>query len=81
MSRIHTPPNSLLGVRLAVFSIMLVRLTRKLAERIDGVDLSGKHVGQVLNLQFRAAQLLILEGWAELVERRRRPRVYSQQSA
>ena len=56
---------------------MLVRLTRKLAERIDGVDLSGKHVGQVLNLQFRAAQLLILEGWAEMVERRRHPRVYA----
>jgi hypothetical protein len=53
---------------------MTIRLTRKLAERIDGVDLRGKHVGQVLDLPVRAARLLIAEGWAQMVERRRRPR-------
>jgi hypothetical protein len=53
---------------------VVVRLTKKLADRIDGVNLKGKRVGQRLHLPFRAAQLLILEGWAEMVERRRRPR-------
>ena len=50
---------------------MLVRLTRKLANRIDGVDISRYRVGDVIQLPFRAASLLIAEGWAELIERRR----------
>ena len=54
---------------------MLVRLTRKLEDMIDGVDLSAYRVGQVLQLPWRDAWLLVAEGWGELVERRRRPRL------
>lgn len=43
---------------------MRVRLTRKLAERIDGIDLSGRSVGDVLDLPDREALCLIAEGWA-----------------
>jgi hypothetical protein len=44
---------------------MRVRLTRKLAEAIDGVDLSGHAVGETFDLARRDAQLLMAEGWAE----------------
>src|SRR5262245_39822352 len=44
---------------------MMVRLTRKLADCIDGVDLSRRRVGDVFNVSRRAAQLLMAEGWAE----------------
>jgi hypothetical protein len=56
------------------FCVMAVRLTRKLAEVIDGVDLSTSRVGQTLYLPWRDAWLLIAEGWAEMIERRQRPR-------
>ena len=49
-----------------------VRLTRKYAETIDGVDLSARHVGDRLPLTVQEANLLIAEGWAELDEHRRR---------
>jgi hypothetical protein len=42
---------------------MKVRLTRKLAESIDGVDLSHKRVGRIINVGRHDAQLLIAEGW------------------
>jgi hypothetical protein len=41
-----------------------VRLIRKLAALIDGVDLSRHSVGEVIELPQREAQLLIAEGWA-----------------
>jgi len=44
-----------------------VRLTRKLAEFLDGVDLSAHSVGDVLRLTPREAELLIAEGWGEPV--------------
>lgn len=44
---------------------MRVRLTRKLAEVIDGVDLSGHTVGETFDLPRRDAHLLIAEGWAQ----------------
>jgi len=44
---------------------MRVRLTRKLAEAIDGVDLSGHSVGETFDLPRRDARLLIAEGWAQ----------------
>jgi hypothetical protein len=44
---------------------MRVRLTRKLAEVIDGVDLSGHSVGETFDLPRRDARLLIAEGWAQ----------------
>jgi hypothetical protein len=41
-----------------------VRLTRKYADAIDGVDLSHHKVGDYLNLSSRDARMLIAEGWA-----------------
>jgi hypothetical protein len=49
--------------------VMRLRLVRKLAEEIDGVDLSHQHVGDVFDLPGRKAQLLVAEGWA-IAERR-----------
>lgn len=46
-----------------------VRLTRKYAEKIDGVDLSEKQVGDRLDLSVREARMLIAEGWAAPCER------------
>ena len=43
---------------------MRVRLTRKLAECVDGVDLSRFRQGDILDLSLREAGLLISEGWA-----------------
>ena len=43
---------------------MGLRLTRKLAEVIDGVDLTGRSVGDILKLPASEARLLIAEGWA-----------------
>lgn len=42
-----------------------VRLIRKLADMVDGVDLEGVLVGDRLRLLPREAELLIAEGWAE----------------
>ena len=44
-----------------------MRLVRKLAQQIDGIDLTGRHVGDVLYLNGREAAVLIAEGWAEPV--------------
>ena len=43
---------------------MELRLTRKLAEVIDGVDLTGRSVGDIVKLPASEARLLIAEGWA-----------------
>jgi hypothetical protein len=53
-----------------------VRLTRKLAEEIDGVDLSSRHVGDVFPLPAPEARLLLAEEWAVPAEKResREPR-------
>ncbi len=48
---------------------MRVLLRRKLAECIDGVDLSGRKTGDVFDLPLVDAQLLIAEQWA-IAERR-----------
>jgi hypothetical protein len=52
---------------------MRVRLTRKLAERINDVNLKGAYVGDVLDLDEREARLLIAEEWATGQERRQSP--------
>jgi hypothetical protein len=44
---------------------MWIRLTRKLADFIDGVDVSDRRVGEVFDLPTLDAHLLIAEGWAE----------------
>lgn len=48
---------------------MRVRLTRKLAARIDEIDLTNRSVGEVFELPPAEAWLLIAEEWA-IVERR-----------
>jgi hypothetical protein len=50
---------------------MQVRLKRKLAERIDGIDLSNHDVGDVIELPERKARMLVAEGWG-VIERRSR---------
>ena len=46
---------------------MHVRLTKKFAEALDGVDLSRWRVGEVLAVTRHEAELLLAEGWAEPV--------------
>jgi hypothetical protein len=41
-----------------------IRLTRKLAERIDGIDLSHRRTGEIMDVSSRDARLLMAEGWA-----------------
>jgi hypothetical protein len=50
---------------------MRVRLTRKLAERLDGIDVSGCHVGDELDLSPANARLLVAERWAIILAERR----------
>ena len=47
-----------------------VRLTRKFAEMIDGVDVSGARPGEELDVTLHEADLLVAEGWAEYVDAR-----------
>jgi hypothetical protein len=41
-----------------------VRLTRKLADVLNGIDLSAAAVGDILEVPLTQGQLLIAEGWA-----------------
>jgi hypothetical protein len=50
---------------------MKVRLTRKHAERIDGIDLRGREPGDLLDLPPREARMIVAEQWA-IPERRER---------
>jgi len=43
---------------------MQVRLTRKLANYLDGIDVSEYEVGDLIELPVREAHLLIAEAWA-----------------
>jgi hypothetical protein len=43
---------------------MRVRLIKKFAEKIDGVDLTDRSVGDLLNLKPSEARLLLAEQWA-----------------
>ena len=47
--------------------MIAVRLTKKLAALLNGVDVSALKVGDVLELPDSAARMLIAEGWAEPV--------------
>jgi hypothetical protein len=49
-------------------SILRIRLTRKLALRLNGLDLSGINVGDVVFLPEPDAAMLLREGWAERVD-------------
>jgi hypothetical protein len=55
-----------------------VRLTRKHAERIDGIDLSGRKPGDLLELNPAEARLLVLEQWAIPERRGRRDALVSE---
>lgn len=50
---------------------MKVRLVKKHAERIDGIDLTGRQAGDVFDLPPPEATLLLAEQWAK-PERRER---------
>src|SRR5687768_12638381 len=50
------------------YELVRVRLTRKLADALNGIDLKRYVVGEVLNLPEHFARMLIAEGWAELVD-------------
>ena len=59
-----------MGTAIAPVDIgMHVRLKRKLAEKIDGIDLSNQEVGDVFDLPERKARMLVAEGWAVLERR------------
>lgn len=47
--------------------VLRVRLIKKLAEVINDVDLSHRYVGEVFDCPLRDGRLLVLEGWAEIV--------------
>ena len=42
-----------------------IRLTHKFADVIDDIDLSGRHVGDIIDVPQRQGRILIAEGWAE----------------
>jgi len=46
---------------------MQIRLTRKLANYLDGIDVSQYRVGDLLDIPKREAELLIAERWAAAV--------------
>ena len=46
-----------------------VRLTRKFANMINGIDLSRVRAGDEIEVSSREADMLIAEGWAAPVER------------
>jgi hypothetical protein len=52
-----------------------VRLIRKYAEMIDGVNLEAAEVGDRLELSRHDAEVLIAEGWAERAADERRVRL------
>jgi hypothetical protein len=56
---------------------MWIRLTRKLADFLDGVDVSNRHAGDVFELPTCDAHLLIAEGWAERYIPVRQPRHFA----
>ena len=45
-----------------------IRLTKKLALVMDGVDVTGSTIGDVLHVDEEHAELMIASGWAEWVE-------------
>ena len=49
---------------------MRIRLTRRLSERIDDVDLSERRVGDCFELSDHDGAMLIAEGWVIRPKRR-----------
>lgn len=50
---------------------MRIRLIRKLANVLNGVDLTHCRVGNTLDVELSTAQMLVAEEWAEPVEQKR----------
>jgi hypothetical protein len=44
---------------------MRIKLLRKFADALNGIDLTKANVGDVLNVKPHEAAILIAEGWAE----------------
>ena len=55
---------TILDLAHGVGHVMKIRLMRKLAEAIDGVDLADRSVGDVFEVPDVAGRLLLAEGWA-----------------
>lgn len=49
---------------------MRVRLVRKLADQVDGIDLKGRDVGDVIELAEPDARVIVAEQWAIPARRR-----------
>ena len=47
---------------------MRIRLVRKFANAINGIDLATVRVGDIVDLKIHQAVMLIREGWAEPLE-------------
>jgi hypothetical protein len=62
-----SPSGRATGCRLSRKVAMLVRLTKKLADVVNDVDLSSWAEGDVIDLPEAQAQMLIAERWAEPV--------------
>jgi len=54
---LHTPARS----------IVRIKLTRKLSNALNDVDLRPFRVGDVIDLEWTSAEMLLAEGWAEPV--------------
>jgi hypothetical protein len=52
----------------ATYCVMRVRLVRKLADILDGIDVSAYKSGDIVNLSRHDAELLIAENWAVSAE-------------
>jgi hypothetical protein len=50
---------------------MRIRLTRKLANLLNGVDLTHCRVGSILDVHPSVGQMLVAEEWAERLEQKR----------
>lgn len=46
---------------------MRVRLTAKLADVVDGIDISRYQEGDIIEVSDHDGKLLVAEGWAEMV--------------
>ena len=48
---------------------MRVRIVRKLADRVDGIDLTNHDVGEVIDLPEMDGRLMVAEQWGEFARR------------
>jgi muconolactone delta-isomerase len=61
-------PGSVNTGHFATYYVMRVRLVRKLADILDGIDVSAYKSGDIVNLSPHDAELLIAEQWAVAAE-------------